>query len=186
MKAKDITAWEDETEKRVERAVALFREGYNCSQSVSVALCDLYDVPPALMARMAASFGAGIGRMRETCGTACGMFILAGFEVTGPEDAVRNTDGQEGFNPYPSAAVKKANYQVVQRLAQDFRAECGSLLCRDLLGLSKPKADGSAPEIKITATPEARTEDYYQRRPCPKMVETAVRIYMNYLKEKYQ
>jgi hypothetical protein len=39
--------------------------------------------------------------------------------------------------------------------------------------------------VAITATPEERTEAYYRRRPCTAMVETAVRIYMEYLQQKY-
>ncbi|MBQ5784043.1 MAG: C_GCAxxG_C_C family protein, partial [Bacteroidales bacterium] len=64
-------------EERVERAVALFKEGYNCSQSVVAAYADLYGFTMEQSLKMSASFGAGIGRMRETCGAACGMFLLA-------------------------------------------------------------------------------------------------------------
>ena len=91
----------------------------------------------------------------------------------------------ERFNPYPDIEVKKKDYEVVQRLADDFRRETGSIVCRELLGLNKRRADGSLPEIAITATPEPRTDEYYRKRPCIRMVETAVCIYMNYLREKY-
>ena len=65
------------TEERVEKAVALFKEGYNCSQSVVAAYADIYGFSQEQALKMSASFGAGIGRMRETCGAACGMFLLA-------------------------------------------------------------------------------------------------------------
>ena len=64
-------------EDRVAKAVALFREGYNCSQSVVTAFADLYGFTREQALHMSASFGGGIGRMRETCGAACGMFLLA-------------------------------------------------------------------------------------------------------------
>ena len=67
-------------EERIAKAVALFKEGYNCSQSVVGAYADLYGFTPEQAFRMSASFGAGIGRMRMTCGAACGMFLLAGLE----------------------------------------------------------------------------------------------------------
>lgn len=67
-------------EDRVAKAVALFREGYNCSQSVVTAFADLYGFTREQALHMSASFGGGIGRMRETCGAACGMFLLAGLE----------------------------------------------------------------------------------------------------------
>ena len=59
-------------QERIEKAVALFKEGYNCSQSVVAAYADLYGFTSEQALRMAASFGGGIGRMRETCGAACG------------------------------------------------------------------------------------------------------------------
>lgn len=178
------TDWAEETRKRVERGISFFKQGYNCSQSVTLAFSDLYSISEPMMARISASFGGGIGRMRETCGAACGMFMLAGLEVTNETDApgapYPMTD-----NPYPNADLKKKDYEVVQRLANDFKSQTGSIQCKELLGLIKKRADGTIPEIEIIATPEARTDEYYRKRPCIRMVETAVRIYMNYLKEKY-
>ena len=81
------------------------------------------------------------------------------------------------------ASMKKKDYEVVQMLAERFKAETGSLLCKDLLGLNKQRADGTLPEIVISATPEARTDEYYKKRPCIRMVETAIGIYMRYLEE---
>lgn len=160
---------EQETEQRVERAVALFRQGYNCAQSVVLAFADRYGMDEDFAAHISGSFGGGIGRMRETCGTACGMFMLAGLEVRGD---------------YPDQELKKKNYEVVQRLAADFREQTGSIICKELLGLNKKRADGTIPEIEIIATPEARTDEYYRKRPCIRMVETAVRIYCKYLAEQ--
>ena len=67
-------------EERISRATELFKSGYNCSQSVVAAFADMYGFTEEQALRMAASFGGGIGRMRETCGAACGMFLLAGLE----------------------------------------------------------------------------------------------------------
>ena len=156
------------TEERVQKGVAYFKQGYNCAQSVVLAFADDYGLDETLAAHISSSFGGGIGRMRETCGAACGMFMLAGLEVKGD---------------YPDPELKKKNYEVVQQLADDFKAETGSLICKELLGLNKQRADGSVPEIKIVATPEQRTDEYYKKRPCVRMVETAIRIYCNYLEE---
>ena len=180
-----IDNWEEETEARVAQAVSYFKQGYNCSQSVAMTFADMYGVPVALMARLSATFGGGIGRMRETCGAACGMFLLAGLEVTNHEDKPNEgTIDNSTFNPYPDAELKKANYEVAQRLAGYFKEVTGSLLCKELLGLAKKDADGKPADIKIVATPEARTAEYYKKRPCAFMVETGVRSYMRYLKEK--
>lgn len=146
-------------EERIEKAVALFKEGYNCSQAVVTAFADMYGFTDEQALKMSASFGGGIGRMRQTCGAACGLFMLAGLE-TGC------TDGKDREG-------KEANYKVVQELAEEFRKRNGSLICAELLGLNK-----TAP---TPATPEARTAEYYKKRPCVKMVEEAARIWSEYL-----
>lgn len=68
-------------EERVAQAVAYFKEGYNCAQSVVLAYADLYGLTHDLALHVAASFGGGIGRMRETCGAACGMFCWLALSV---------------------------------------------------------------------------------------------------------
>lgn len=148
-------------QERIEKAVALFKEGYNCSQSVVAAFADIYGFTEEQALQMSASFGGGIGRMRETCGAACGMFLLAGLE----KGATIGSD-REG---------KAANYALVQQLAKAFKEETGSLRCADLLGLSKTEP--------VVSTPEARTAQYYAKRPCSKMVETAASIWADYLEK---
>lgn len=149
----------NEKENRVERANELFKSGYNCSQSVVAAFADMYGFTEEQALRMSASFGGGIGRMRETCGAACGMFLLAGLE----KGAIEAKD-KEG---------KAANYALVQELAAEFKKRNGSLICAELLGLKK--------KDQITFVPEERTEQYYAKRPCPKMVEEAAKIWEEYL-----
>ena len=78
-------------EERIARAVAYFKEGYNCSQSVVAAFADLYGFTHEQALHISASFGGGIGRMRLTCGAACGMFQLAGLEVAAMEGKDRET-----------------------------------------------------------------------------------------------
>ena len=150
---------DQEIQKRVERAKELFHQGFNCSQAVFAACADIYGIEDeALALRLAASFGGGIGRMRQTCGAACGMFLLAGL--------------QNGSAIPGDAEGKKNNYTLVQDLAAKFKDENGSLICSELLGIApKPQEP----------TPEARTEAYYQKRPCVEMVASAVRMYLESL-----
>ena len=149
-------------EERIEKAVALFKEGFNCSQAVVAAFADQYGFTTEQALRMSASFGGGIGRMRETCGAACGLFMLAGLE----------TGATEGSNQ----AGKAANYALVQELAEIFKQRNGALKCADLLGLSKKEP--------VVSTPEARTNQYYAKRPCVIMVEEAARIWCEYLEKQ--
>lgn len=146
---------------RVQKAVELFMSGYNCSQSVVAAFADEYGFTKEQALRMSASFGGGIGRMRETCGAACGMFLLAGL-ATGATEA---TD-REG---------KAANYAVVQELAAEFKRRNGSLICRELLGLRK--------NAQVSTQPEERNSQYYAKRPCARMVEEAAKIWTEYLEK---
>ena len=80
-------------EERIARAVAYFKEGYNCSQSVVAAFADLYGFTHEQALHISASFGGGIGRMRLTCGAACGMFQLVGLEVAAMAKTVRRNRG---------------------------------------------------------------------------------------------
>ena len=160
---------QEEIEKRVEKARALFKQGFNCSQSVFAACADLYGITDeALALRVSASFGGVIGRMRETCGAACGMFLLAGLA---------NGSATPG-----DAECKQQNYALVQSLAAKFKAENGSLICAELLGLKRPEQDTAAAQWD-NPKPAPRTEEYYKKRPCVEMVASAVRIYLENLRE---
>lgn len=143
-------------EERVSRAVGYFHQGFNCAQSVCAAFADLYGLTEEQALRVAASFGGGIGRMRETCGAACGMFILAGLDC----GSTRAGD-REG---------KLHNYEVVRRLADEFRKRYGSIVCAELLGI-RPMPDGSAPPIK---------------GPCAETIATAARIFADYFEQVHE
>ena len=138
--------------ERAEKAKAYFLNGYNCSQSVFMAYADLFDLDVELASKLASSFGGGMGRLREVCGTCTGMFMVASMAI--PAD---NKD----------ADAKKANYALVQQVAEDFRKENGSIICRELLGLDHKKDE---------PTPSARTQEYYKKRPCGELVYLAAEI----------
>ena len=149
-------------EERVAKARRLFKEeGYNCCQAVVLAYCDVFGLDEKTAASVTSGFGGGMGRMREVCGTVSGMTFLSGL-----------------INPADDPSVKTArtaNYALVQELAQKFIERNGSLKCADLLGLSKKEP--------VVSTPEARTEKYYAKRPCAKMVEEAARIWCEYIED---
>lgn len=145
-----------EIEERAQRAVALFKQGYNCSQAVFASCADLYGIADESLAlRLSASFGGGMGRMRMVCGAASGMFMLAGLH-----NGSATPHDNEG---------KMANYATVQQLAGEFKATYGSLICAELLGLA-PKPDDPKPA--------ERTQQYYEKRPCVEMVAESVRIFL--------
>lgn len=142
-------------EDRSERAVMLFEQGFNCAQAVFGAYADIVGMDFETAVKLSTSFGGGMGRMREVCGTCSGMFLVAGM-LTG------NADGAD-------REAKKANYEVVQRLAARFREQTGSIICRELLAGVSVSNEGSA-------SPEERTAEYYRKRPCKELVRIAARI----------
>lgn len=148
-------------ESRKEKAVELFSQGYNCSQSVVLAYADVLGLDWEQAAKLSASFGGGLGRMRHVCGSVSGMSMVAGM-LTATSDP-KNTQ------------QKKENYEIVQRLAKEFEKRNGSIICRELLGL-----DGAETSVgegyRSGAAPEPRTKEYYQKRPCKELVGEACEI----------
>lgn len=153
-----------ELEDRIQHAVELFMSGYGCSQSVVAAFADLYGLDDTMAKRIAAGFGGGVGRMRMMCGTVSGLVILAGLDCGQTEG-----DDREG---------KAACYKVVQELLETFRQRNGSIICAELLGLN------GCPVVKTTYVPDERNAEYYKKRPCAQKVESAARIFAEYLQKK--
>lgn len=151
-------------EDRIQRAVELFMSGYGCSQSVVAAFADLYGLDETMAKRIAAGFGGGVGRMRMMCGTVSGLVILAGLDCGQTEG-----DDREG---------KAACYKVVQELLETFKQRNGSIICAELLGLN------GCPVVKTTYVPDERNAEYYKKRPCAQKVESAARIFAEYLERK--
>ena len=143
---------------RKEKAMNYFQEGYNCSQSVVLAFADLLDMEQTQLARLSSAFGGGMGRLREVCGSVSGMFIVLGILY--------------GYDDPKEFEGKKALYEKVQTLAQRFEAENGSIVCRELLGLSEKSQE---------PVPEQRTENYYKKRPCKELVGCAAEILEEFL-----
>ena len=162
---------EQDIESRAQRALELFKNGYNCSQAVFAACADMYGIEDEQLAlRLSASFGGGMGRMRLVCGAASGMFMLAGLH-------------NGSATPHDNNG-KMANYAFVQQLAGKFKDTYGSLICAELLGLAPknttPSLEGRE-GVGFSPRPAERTPEYYEKRPCSEMVAQAVRIYLRSL-----
>ncbi len=153
----------------VQRAQAFFEEGYNCCQSVFLAFADRYGFDRELAARLSASFGGGVGRLRQVCGTVSAMALVSGLECGATEGA-----DQEG---------KAANYEQMQQLAARFQEQSGSLICRELLGLDRQGEVTEATGGMGQYQPQARTKEYYAVRPCKELVGMAAQILEDWLQE---
>ena len=101
------------------KAAELFLSGYNCAQSVAVAFCDVTGLDEKTAARTVAAFGGGMGRLREVCGAVSGMLMVLGQLY--------------GYDNSDADAKKKELYKQVQQLAEQFKQENGSIICREIL-----------------------------------------------------
>ena len=142
--------------EKTEKAKELFKQGYNCSQAVLGVFCEEFGMDFETAIKIASSFGGGMGRMREVCGTVSGMFMAAGLAYCTGENN------------------KAEQYKIVQELAKRFKDKNGSIICRELL---------QGVETSTSPTPSERTETYYKKRPCIDLVGDSVEIFEEFLKE---
>lgn len=129
---------------RIDRAESLFRDGCNCSQAVFAAFADELGLDEELAKRVACGLGGGVGRMREVCGAVSAAAMVLGMRH-GPD--------------------KTAAYPAIQDFCAKFKAETGSIVCRELLSGTGATSGGA---------PDARTPEYYRKRPCVELVKLAV------------
>ena len=146
-----------------EKARELFMEGYNCSQSVVGAFAQELGMEKETAMKLASSFGGGMGRLREVCGTVSGMFLIAGLAY--------------GYSDPKAREEKAEHYKRIQTLAARFREKNGTIICRELLEKRMKKP------VDTNPVPEERTEQYYQQRPCVGVVMQAVEFMEQYMKE---
>ena len=130
--------------KYSDRAIELFKDGKNCSQAVFVAFAPDLGVSEETALSISVGLGGGVGRMREVCGAVSGSAMLVGLKY--PE-----------YN-------KMQVYEKVREITDEFKKTNHSIVCKELLGLTEPEK---------SSVPEARTPEYYQKRPCVKIVEDA-------------
>ena len=156
----------EELEARVNRAVDYFMQGYGCCQSVVAALADIYGLDEHMGLQIAAGFGGGVGKMRMMCGAVSGLVMLIGLEEGQTEGA-----DNEG---------KSHCYKIVQQLLEESKQQNGSIICAEILGL---KGYEKAANSYVASE---RTAEYYKKRPCAAKVESAARIFADYLEKKGQ
>lgn len=140
-------------ENEFTKAQELFLKGYNCAQSVFASNATRFGMDEETALKVSMGLGGGVGRLREVCGafSACAMLV--------------------GLMESSTAADKKrkeAVYVFVQKLAEEFRAENGSIICRDILKLQE--------NDKLLPKPDERDSHYYATRPCLRVVGIADKI----------
>jgi C_GCAxxG_C_C family probable redox protein len=130
-----------------------FESGCNCAQAVLLAFSDLTGLDEGTAMKLSASFGGGMGKLREVCGAVSGAFMAAGMIYA--DDHI------------PTQEAKAAHYEKIRNLATRFKEENGSYLCRELL---------EGVPVSKDAAPEERTEQYYKKRPCGELCAIAAQL----------
>jgi len=143
---------------RAEKAIELFESGANCAQAVCCAFADLMGLDEKAALRLSAPFGGGLGRQREICGAVSGMCMVAGMLY--------------GYDDLTNDKIKGEHYRLIQELCDAFRAQYGTIICRELLQTKK---------LSTAPVPTPRTEEYYRTRPCARQVGTAAEIIEHYI-----
>jgi C_GCAxxG_C_C family probable redox protein len=111
----------------VEKAVAFYKQGYTCTQSILGGFADRYGLPKDLAFRIGEPFGAGTSCTNGMCGSVTGAIMVLGLQ----SGSARNDD----------EAARYYTYQSVNERIQRFIGIHGSIQCGDLLGydLSDPQ-----------------------------------------------
>ena len=146
-----------------DKAKELFLKGYNCSQAVVGAFCEDLGLDFETAIKLSSSFGGGMGRLREVCGTVSGIFLLVGLKF--------------GYTDIQDKNAKINHYKLIQDIAERFRQKEGSIICREILQIQKDQ--------KESYIPEDRTPEYYKTRPCVRLVETAALIAEDVLENNF-
>ena len=134
-------------ETHADKAVRLFESGCSCSQAVFAAYADDFGIDPKIAMKISVALGGGMGRMRETCGAVSAMALIAGLKYgnTSPDDAVS----------------KSKALDAAKMLAEKFKTENGSIVCKELLGLEPPRG---------------QTDVLPKKMPCKELVRMAAQL----------
>jgi C_GCAxxG_C_C family probable redox protein len=139
-------------EAKLSQAIEAFRHGLNCSQSVFSVYCDELKIDKRTALSIACGFGAGMGRLQETCGAVTGAFmVLSVFACQ------KYTDNAER---------KNQSYALIQEFDRRFVAAHGSIKCSDLI-----KYDLRTPEGRQLAT-----ENNFFQVVCENCITNAIAI----------
>ena len=147
-------------EEAQDKARNNFKSGMNCAQSVFSVFAEELGMNLETALKVSQGFGGGMCRMREVCGCVSGMLMVCGLKYANGVAGDKN--------------CKDKCYAVSQELAGEFKKQNGSIICRELLGLSR-SADTSQ------TVSEERTAAYYQKRPCAKLAALAAEICCRYI-----
>ena len=113
----------------IERALESFRGGLNCAQAVVTAFSEELNYDKNMALSISCGFGAGMGRLQDTCGAVTGSFMVLGIV-----NCRKFTDNKER---------KEATYGMVQKFSDKFKQIHGTLDCSSLLNCDLKTEEGN-------------------------------------------
>jgi C_GCAxxG_C_C family probable redox protein len=141
-----------------QKTIDNYKNGYTCAQSVLTAFTDVTGLDTETSAKLASSFGGGMGGMKEVCGVLAGAFMVLGMKY--------------GYNETSTPDEKKAHSALIKSFGDQFRDKYGSLLCRDLEATAKTEGFLQGEQ----------NNEFYQKKPCAVYVEYAAELLDEFLK----
>ena len=145
---------------RKEKAAEYFISGFNCAQSVLAVFKDIIDVPEEQLLKLSCGFGAGMGRMQNTCGAVTGAFMVIGSRY-----GKSRADDQESA---------EKTYSMVRQFIEEFEKIHETIQCRELLGCSLLSEDGK----------KHFSENNLKEKICSRCVSDAVEIAEGMINER--
>jgi len=125
---------------KIEKALEFYRSGLNCSQTVLTAYTEDLHFDNNLALNISSGFGAGMGRLQETCGAVTGAYMVLGIF--------------NGIKYNDNKLKKEETYTLIQEFSEKFKQMNGSLDCKSLLNCNLKSEEGMrfAKENNLFAT----------------------------------
>ncbi len=142
----------ENTTKRIENALTLFDSGLNCAQSVVASYAEEFGADKKLLLQTACGFGAGMGRLQETCGAATGAFMAIGIATCKTES--------------DNLKRKEMSYASIQTFKKKFIEMNNAIDCRTLLGVDLLSEEGR----------QAMAAGVLHATVCKKCISDAIKI----------
>ena len=105
--------------KKSEKAIALFDQGFNCSQSVLTAFSKEYNISEDDCLKISCAFGGGMGRQQLTCGAVTGALMVLGLHF--------------GRAKGDDISRKITTYEKAVEFFESFKDLNGATDCKELL-----------------------------------------------------
>jgi C_GCAxxG_C_C family probable redox protein len=138
--------------KRVDQAVACFRNDFNCAQAIFSTYAEQFGMDKQTALKISCPFGAGMAFMTETCGAVTGALMVIGLK----HGKARPDDDES----------KQKTYALAREFVARFKAKHDTIVCRELLGCDIGTEDGK----------RFFDENQYEEKLCAKFVADAATI----------